>query len=60
MTQPTKREELAAMRLEYFKAHLRGIIGDKSKQTITGVARPHPLLVRSRKKAARVPKRRRR
>ena len=27
MTQPTKREQLAAMRLEDFKAHLRTIVG---------------------------------
>jgi len=27
MTQPTKREQLAAMRLEEFKAHLRTIAG---------------------------------
>jgi hypothetical protein len=27
MTQPTKREQLAAMRLEDFKAHLRTIAG---------------------------------
>ena len=52
-----KRDQLAAMRLEEFKAHL--IIGEDPKQTITGAARPHPLLVRNRKKTARVPKRRR-
>jgi hypothetical protein len=28
MTQPTKREQLAAMGLEDFKAHLRTIVGD--------------------------------
>jgi hypothetical protein len=60
MTQPSKREQLAAMRLEEFKEHLRTIAGDDPKQTITGAARPHPSLVRNRKKAARVPKRRRR
>jgi len=27
MTQPTKREQLTAMRVEDFKAHLRTIIG---------------------------------
>jgi hypothetical protein len=60
MTQPTKREQLAAMRLEDFKAHLRTIGGEDPKQTITGTPRPNPLLVRNRKKAARVAKRRRR
>jgi hypothetical protein len=59
MTQPTKREQLAAMRLEDFKAHLRTITGGSSEQ-ISGAPRPNPLLVRNRKKAARVPKRRRR
>jgi hypothetical protein len=60
MTQPTKREQLAAMRLEDFKAHLRTIAGEDPKQEITGAARPHPLLVRNRKKTVRVQKRRRR
>jgi hypothetical protein len=61
MTPPTKREQLAAMRLEdYFKAHLRTIAGNDPKQTITGAARPHPSLVGNRKKAERVLKRRRR
>jgi hypothetical protein len=55
MTQPTKREQLAAMRLEDFKAHLRTIAGGSSEQ-ISG-KRPNPLLVRNRKKTA---KRRRR
>ena len=59
MTQPTKREQLAAMRLEEFKAHLRTIAGESSEQ-ISGAARPNPLLVRNRKMSARVPKRRRR
>jgi hypothetical protein len=59
MTQPTKREQLAAMRLEDFKAHLRTIAGEDPKQEITGAARPHPSLVRNRK-AARAQKRRRR
>jgi hypothetical protein len=59
-SQSTKREQLAAMRLEDFKAHLRTIVGENPKAVITGAARPHPLLVRNRKKAARVPKRRRR
>jgi hypothetical protein len=56
MTHPTKREQLAAMRLEDFKAHLRTIAGGSSEQ-ITGAPRPHPSLVRNRKKAT---KRRRR
>jgi hypothetical protein len=60
MTQPTKREQLAAMRLEDFKAHLRTIAGEDPKSEIAGAARPHPSLVRNRKKTARVPKRRRR
>ena len=59
MTQPTKREQLAAMRLEEFKAHLRTIAGGSSEQ-ITGAPRPHSLLVRNRKKAAGASKRRRR
>jgi hypothetical protein len=56
MTQPTKREQLAAMRLEDFKAHLRTIAGGSSEE-ISGAQRASPLLVRNRKKAA---KRRRR
>jgi hypothetical protein len=52
MTQPTKREQLAAMRLEDFKAHLRTIAGGSSEQ-ISGSPRPNPLLVRNRKKAAK-------
>jgi hypothetical protein len=56
MTQPTKREQLAAMRLEDFKAHLRTIAGGSS-ETIGGAARPNLMLVRKRKKEA---KRRRR
>jgi hypothetical protein len=60
MTQPAKREQLAAMRVEDFKAHLRSIAGEDPKQEITGARRPNPLLVRERKKPARVPKRRRR
>jgi hypothetical protein len=32
MIQPTKREQLAAMRLEDFKAHLRMIAGGSSEQ----------------------------
>jgi hypothetical protein len=59
MTQPTKREQLAAMRLEDFKAHVRTIVGESPEQ-ISGAKRPNPLLVRNRKKPARVPKRRRR
>jgi len=35
MTQPTTREQLAAMRLEEFKAHLRTIAGeDPSGRTV--------------------------
>jgi len=60
MTQPSKREQLAAMRLEDFKARLRTIAGEDSKAEIAGAARPHPSLVRNRKKAAQVQKRRRR
>jgi hypothetical protein len=60
MTQPTKREQLAAMRLENFKARLRTIAGDDPKAAIIGAPRPNPLMVRSRKKTARAPKRRRR
>jgi hypothetical protein len=59
MTQPTKREQLAAMRLEEFKAHLSTIAGGSSEQ-ITGAPRPNPLLVRNRRKAARGHKKRRR
>jgi hypothetical protein len=59
MTQPTKREQLAAMRLEDFKEHLRTIAGGSSEQ-ISGAPRPNPLLVRNRKKAPRTPKKRRR
>jgi hypothetical protein len=51
MTQPTKREQLAAMRLEDFKAHLRAIAGGSSEQ-ITGAPRPHPSLVHNRTKTA--------
>jgi hypothetical protein len=58
MTRPTKREQLAAMRLEDFRAHLRTIVGEDPKAAITGAARPNQLLVRNRKKAA--PKKRRR
>lgn len=50
-----KREQLAAMRLEEFKAHLRTIAGEDPKAEINGAPRPHPSLVRSRKKAARTP-----
>jgi hypothetical protein len=60
MTQPTKREQLAAMRLEEFKAHLRTIAGEDPKGEVRGAPRPNPLLVRNRKKATRVAKRRRR
>ena len=60
MSEPTKREQLATMHLEEFKAHLRTIAGEDPKATITGAPQPNPLLVRNRKKAARTPKRRRR
>ena len=61
MTQATKREQLAAMRLEDFKAHLRTIAGEDPKaEIITGAPRPNPMLVRNRKEAARTPKKRRR
>jgi hypothetical protein len=59
MTQPTKREQLAAMRLEDFKEHLRTIACGSSEQ-ISGAPRPNPLLVRNRKNAARGQKKRRR
>ena len=52
MTQPIKREQLAAMRLEDFKSHLRSIAGEDPKTEIAGAARPHPLLVRSKKRAS--------
>jgi hypothetical protein len=51
MSRPTKREQLAAMRLEEFRARLRTIV-DGSSETISGAARPHPSLVRNRKKEA--------
>ena len=60
MTQPTKREELAPMRLEDFKAQLRTITGEDPKAEITDAPRPNPLLVRNRKNAARSRKKRRR
>jgi hypothetical protein len=60
MKQPTKREQLAAMRLEDFRAHLRTIVGEDPKAEITGAAHPNPLLVRNRKKTARGQKKRRR
>ena len=59
MTQPNKREELAAMRLEEFEEHLRTLAGGPSEQ-ISGAPRANPLLVRNRKKAARGQKKRRR
>jgi hypothetical protein len=43
MTQPNKREELAAMRLEDFKEHLRTIAGGSSEE-ISRAPRPNPLL----------------
>ena len=59
MSEPTKREQLAAMRLDDFKAHLRTIAGEDPNAEITGAARPHPSLVRNRKKPARAKRRRR-
>jgi hypothetical protein len=53
MTQPTKREQLAAMRLEDFKAHVRTIAGEDPKGEIAGAPRPNALLVRNREKAAK-------
>jgi hypothetical protein len=49
MTRPTKREQLAAIRLEHFRAHLCTTAGQDPKQAIAGAARPIPLLVRNRK-----------
>jgi len=42
MTQPTKREQLAAMGLEDFKEHLRTIAGGSSEQ-ISGAPRPESV-----------------
>ena len=50
MTQPTKREQLAAMRLEELKEHLRTMAGGFAEE-ITGAPRPNPLLVRSANRA---------
>jgi hypothetical protein len=36
MTQPTKREQLAAMRLEDFEAHLRTIVGRTARPCVLG------------------------
>jgi hypothetical protein len=58
MTQPTKREQLAAMRLEDFKAHLRTIAGEDTKAEISGAPRPNPMLVRNRKKTGQKKRRR--
>jgi len=41
MTQPTKREQLAAMRVEDFKVHLRTIAGEDPKREIK--ARPERI-----------------
>jgi hypothetical protein len=52
MTQPTKRGQLPAMRLEEFKAHLRTIAGEDPKQTIAGAPRPiHSCAQREARKA---------
>jgi len=53
MTQPTRREQLAAIRLEDFKAHLRMIAGEDPNTEIAGAPRPNPMLVRSAKRAKR-------
>jgi hypothetical protein len=60
MRQPTKREQLAAMRLEEFKAHLRTVAGQDPKSEIAGAPRPNPSLVRNRKKPARGQKKKKR
>jgi hypothetical protein len=39
-----KREQLAAMRIEDFKTHLRTIVGEDPKAAITGAPRPNPCL----------------
>ena len=49
MTQPNKREQLGAMRLEEFKAHLRTIAGGDPKPEIARRIAPNPSLVRNRK-----------
>jgi hypothetical protein len=54
-----KRDRLAAMRLEDFKAHLRTIAGEDPKAEIVGATRPNPMLVRNRP-ASRTQKRKRR
>jgi hypothetical protein len=59
MTQPTKREQSAALRLKDFKAQVRTIEGGSSEE-ISGAPQPNSLLVGKRKKVARVRKRRRR
>ena len=59
MTQPTKREQLAATRLEDFKEHLRMIAGEDPKTEITGAPRPNPMLVR-KERVIKTQKRRRR
>jgi hypothetical protein len=45
--------------LEDFKARIAAIVGDK-REHIAGAQRPNLLLVRNRKKAARVQRKRRR
>jgi hypothetical protein len=55
-----KHEQLAAMRLEDFKAHLRTIAGEDPNAAIAGAPRPNLLLVRNRKKGTRVQRRKRR
>ena len=47
MTQLTKREGLAGMRLEDFKVHLRMIAAADLKREIADARRPYSSLVRS-------------
>ena len=56
VNQPSKREQLASLTTEDFRARIRTILGDSE---ITGAPRPNPLLIRP-KKAARIPKRKKR
>ena len=64
MTQPTKREQLVAMRLEEFKAHLRTIrrwtFGTNQRRTaaesVAGAQSPEAATSVKAKAALRVPK----
>lgn len=49
MTQPNKREQLAAMRLQEFKAHLRTIASGDPKSEIAQRIAPNPSLLCNRK-----------